>query len=503
MGPVVIVLALVTLVWLGQKAWERWDHFQIFRRLGIPGPPPSVLFGNLVELRKSGKSPLTVYDEWQEKFGHTYGYYAGTRPTLVIRNLETVKDVLVKHSSEHFSNRMTPIVKSKPLMDTLMGLRDRRWKELRSILAQTFSTSKMRHISKIMNRSISVTTEILTNNVNLDVDVLGLFQGLSCEVICECALAMRVDCQRNQNDTFLVAVREFLRTALNPFIFFAICFPWFAGAVQFIVDKFAVSALMTNIVCQNVETAIQLRRSQAHDPKILPSSEHKVMDVLQTLLDAAESPHIDKITDDEIVANSWIFLLGGFETTSAALTFTSYLLALNPEVQQTLFEELQAAFSEDEDINFDSVNNLQFLDQVVCESLRIYPPVVTFIVRETSSETRVESLSVPKGVSIHIPVWQIHHDPELWPDPFTFKPSRFSSSEKKTHHSMAWIPFGAGPRNCVGMRFGLLQIKLAIARIIRSFRLVPSPGTLTKLKLNVPTVTIVPEKKIYLKFEKR
>ena len=116
------------------------------------------------------------------------------------------------------------------------------------------------------------------------------------------------------------------------------------------------------------------------------------------------------------------------------------------------------------------MNNLKYLDQVLCESLRLFPPVVTFTIREVDREIAVGSYTIPKGVSIFVPVWQIHHDPTLWPDPDRFDPGRFTAAARKEHHPMAWIPFGAGPRKCIGMRFALLELKLCLARIIRSFR---------------------------------
>ena len=341
----VVTISLLCL-WILFRGIQRWNHFQIFKNRGVPGPAPSFWYGNLAELRRSKRCLLDVYDEWEQKYGSLYGYFAGVRPIIVIRDLDVINDILVKNLCGLSGTRLTPVIKTKPLMDTIVGLTGQRWKEIRTVLTSTFTRRNMKQLSRLMHGSIETTMEILDKISGQDVDALALYQGLSCEVICECVLAMRVNCQRNPTDRFMVAVREFLQHAVHPFIFFAQCFPWFAKLIQFVIDRTAMSTKMTEIVCESVHSAINIRRSSQNRNKRLGGGKG-VVDVLQTLLDAAESSHghVRKITDDEIIANSWIFLLGGFETTSSALTFTSYLLALHPEVQQTLFEELQASFS--------------------------------------------------------------------------------------------------------------------------------------------------------------
>jgi len=100
------------------------------------------------------------------------------------------------------------------------------------------------------------------------------------------------------------------------------------------------------------------------------------------------------------------------------------------------------SFQIDEIPTYDQVSSLVYLDQVICETLRLYPPVVTFVVREVEEESQIGPYLIPPNVTLSVPVWQIHHDPNLWPDPYKFDPERFNQANKKSHHSMAWIPFG-------------------------------------------------------------
>jgi cytochrome P450 len=343
----------IIILWLAHHAYGRWIHFQIFENQGIPGPSPSFITGNLIALRKSRRFICHVYDDWEKQYGDLYGYFTGFQSTLVIRDLDLVKEILVKHSVEHFSKRMTPMVKVKPLMSSLVGLEVERWREIRSMLTPSFSVSKMRQMSHLMNVT---TIEILREKSGQELNVLSLFQGLSCEVISVCALAMKVNSQWDSNDTFLVTVREFMQNAMTPLLYPAICFPSLARIFQYVVETFAVSAKMTNIVCQNVQNVIDSRRRRQRQRQsqttrndsmvTIIDSESNPKDILQRMMDAAENTsfHCEKMTDEEIIANSWIFLLGGFETSSSALTFISYLLATHPDVQQSLYKELKATF---------------------------------------------------------------------------------------------------------------------------------------------------------------
>jgi cytochrome P450 len=355
-----------------------------------------------------------------------------------------------------------------------------------------------------MCSSIDVSLEILEELNGRDFDALSLYQGLTCQVISECALAMKVNCQRDPNDEFMKAISGFLKNAMSPLVFVALSFPFVGWIITKVVERLAISGQMTKMICENVERVIRIRREEKWNNLVTNAEDGNHVDVLQLMLDATERGVKEKrLTDDEIVANAWVFVLGGFETTASALTFTTYLLMRHPDIQQRLFNELASAFAIDEIPSYEKVNSLTYLDQIICESLRLYPPVVAFVIRENEKPIQLGPYVIPPKVNLQIPVWEIHHDPNLWPDPFCFDPERFSPANKKTHASMSWIPFGGGPRNCVGMRFALLETKFALARIFRTFKFLPSEFTEDTLNLTVATVTITPQNGVHLRCERR
>ena len=164
-------------------------------------------------------------------------------------------------------------------------------------------------------------------------------------------------------------------------------------------------------------------------------------------------------------------MIAGYETTSTALAFMTYALAANPDVQRKLQEHIDANFNPETEQTmpaYDTVMQMDYLDMFIRETLRMYPIGVIAISRQNAEEFHIKDIgTIPPGTVITADVYKLHFDPELWGpiDPHVFEPERFATKR----HPMAWIPFGAGPRNCVGMRFALTELKLLLVRLLKTY----------------------------------
>ncbi|KAG8199014.1 hypothetical protein JTE90_001809 [Oedothorax gibbosus] len=485
-----IIIATYLGFVIGRWALKRRSTHQLFRKYGIPGPHPSFLTGNMSQLR-AGQTPNETITRWIKEYGNVFGYFIGGVPYVVVNDLDLLKQVFVK-DFHVFSNRPEMVLDVSPLNKTLLALKDKRWKEVRSILTPTFSSGKIKLMTSIVDKKVDVTVSVVSKRADKNemFDIYELIQGLTLDVIADCALAMKTHCQENPKDIFLIAVRDFFKYAQNPAVDFAIVFP-FVGSIMTFVTKNMTAGQMTDLIVDNVNSAIEARK---RDPSI------KSVDILQLMLDSRENDSTgSELTDEEIIANAYIFLLAGYETTATALAFTFYLLIKHPEIQEKLYKEIQEAG----DVNYNTVQNLQYLDQVFSESLRYYPPVTGFVTRYCDADHQLGSYTVPKGSNVLAPVWDIHHDPDLWPDPWTFNPDRFSPDNKTHLNSMAFLPFGAGRRNCVGARFAQLEAKLALFRLLKEFRFEACEKTDDPLVLVCPTVIINPANGVYLRAVRR
>ena len=212
--------------------------------------------------------------------------------------------------------------------------------------------------------------------------------------------------------------------------------------------------------------------------------------------------HYTKI---ELAAEAFLVYTGGFETSSTLISFTLYELALNPDIQERLREEIKSELSNNEGkLTFEIIVGAQYLDQVINESLRKYPPIPT-ITRKSTKDYTIPgtNLNISKGTSIFLPVYSFHHDPEYYPEPEKFDPERFSPGDDvRTRHPFTFLPFGEGPRICLGLRFGLMQSKIAIAKILQNYKISPSDKTPIPMKFVPSGPFLAPVGNMWLNLKK-
>lgn len=515
-GSVVLILC----TYFGYHAFQRYKKFQLFRELGIPGPNPHFIRGNLLHDMQNGTDrPVKTLLKWQKQYGNVFGYFRGTLPTVVVADLELIKQITIKDFA-NFTNRPSFATFFKMNANSLIGLQDETWKEVRRTLSPTFSASKMRQLTNIVNKTVSIFRDEINKHceTDSDFDIYDRFQRLTLDVIGECALALKIDCQNQRENTMYKAVRTFLsgsdnRGALSNLLRMAVYFPGLIHVMKYYYTNSAVFKMVTSII-QNLEAVIQKRRQDG-------GNKQKSIDILQLMLDAGhendskadeeieEGEHIKRaakkpLTDIQIVANCWIFILAGFETTATALSYTAHFLTVHQDIQEKVYQEIiSKTDSENKIPTYEDAHNLHYLDQVINETLRLYPPVVLFMSRIAAHDYDMNGIKLPAGMKVEIPIYSIHHDPDLWPDPEKFDPERFSPENRSKIHPMAHIPFGAGPRNCIGMRFALLEAKLTLIRLIREYRLVPSSRTKDPPEVTVPHSIFIPKNGIYLKVQRR
>lgn len=191
-------------------------------------------------------------------------------------------------------------------------------------------------------------------------------------------------------------------------------------------------------------------------------------DFVQLLLKLRETV---SLTVDEMAAESFIFFSGGFETSSTTLTFCLWELARNQEIQKRLRREIVDGIKEnDGKLTYDLLFNYQYIDMVVKETLRKFP-VIPGMLRKCTKEYQIPGtkLIIPEGQKVLIPVYSIQHDPEYYPAPDAFDPERFSPELSKDRNPMTFLAFGEGPHICVGARFGMMQVKVALVKLLTKF----------------------------------
>jgi cytochrome P450 len=188
-------------------------------------------------------------------------------------------------------------------------------------------------------------------------------------------------------------------------------------------------------------------------------------DLLSLLLTARDPEDGSALDDDAVRDQALILLLGGHETTGTTLALGLHLLGRHPDVQQQVRDEVAVVVG-DRPVGADDLAQLRFTAQVLDETMRLYPPGHT-LVRHAHEATQLEGEGVPPGHLVAVSVWGVHHNPDVWPDPDRFDPDRFDSEPGRYHH----LPFGGGPRGCIGQHMATAELLVAVATLVRSFHL--------------------------------
>jgi cytochrome P450 len=191
---------------------------------------------------------------------------------------------------------------------------------------------------------------------------------------------------------------------------------------------------------------------------------------LVACLAKASDPTTHRVMNEVDLTDNFItFMAAGHETTALALTWTWYLLALHPEVEERVTTEVQQCISGN-GLSYIDLERLTYTRQVIEESMRLYPPA-PLIVRRAITDVRVGDCLVRSGNAIYIPVYAIHRHEKLWSEPDKFDPDRFASDVASTRSRYAYLPFGAGPRICIGRSFAMMEAVTMLALLINSYRL--------------------------------
>ncbi|CAM4630790.1 unnamed protein product, partial [Caretta caretta] len=296
-----------------------------------------------------------------------------------------------------------------------------------------------------------------------------IFGTYSLDVVASTSFTVNIDSMNNPNDPLVAYIKKYLSfNFFNPLLLSVVMFPFLTP----VLDKMNVSLFPSGFLDFSSTLSRASRRRGRRTTTWVR------VDFLQLMVDSQssdgssesnEKTHSYKaLSDKEIMAQALVFILAGHETTSFTLNFLSYNLATHPDVQQRLQEEIDAALPNKAAPTYDAILQMEYLDMVVNETLRLFP-VGGRIERVCKKTIEINGVTIPKGTVTMIPAYVLHQDSEYWPEPEEFRPERFSKENRESMDPYIFLPFGAGPRNCIGMRFALLSLKVAMIVLLQRF----------------------------------
>lgn len=512
------LVCLVVLFIIGLTILHQYNKDLFFKHVGVDVEPTLPIIGAFYKILTLG---ILEHDSYSIKqYGTVHGSYLGNVPTLVVAEPNFIKEIFVKQYC-NFPNRMQALYISKWWENGIVIASGEHWHYLRSLISPALNTASIKHMRSLITKCLTSGNDYLRkamdNSTTLDIDIKTVFGALTMDIICCTAFGVEMQTIENLNSEFTkhAKIVSTLNIESSPINAIPLIIPASRKVFE-LLDIDYVNKTSLEFIKGVVAAMIDARKQQ---------TENKFKDILQNLMNAHKNrgdinnnsgktntpmncknaehstkgwdmrdDSFDKyksegLSDDELIANSLIVLMAGYDTTATTLTWMAYLLATNQNVQDSVINEIDRVIGKEEP-TIERIADLDYLEMFLCETLRLYP-AANRTGRDAAVDTKVLGCDIPKGLSVTVPIYAMHRMPEYWEDPDSCVPERFSPERRKTINPYIYMPFGVGPRSCVGMRMAKILCKMIIVKILQDFRIdvnsqTENPPVLEKSLLTKP-----------------
>ncbi|KAF8648151.1 hypothetical protein HU200_065004 [Digitaria exilis] len=500
-----VIILLHVAARVADALWWRPRRLEAhFAGQGVRGPPYRLLLGCVTEMvalmaaaAAKPMSPLDSHDAlprvlafyhyWRKIYGPMFLIWFGPTPRLTVAEPELVREILLTRADAFDRYEAHPIVRQLE-GDGLVSLHDDKWALHRRVLTPAFFPDNLNRLAPHVGRSVAALAErwrAMAASVaagEVEVDVAEWFQAVAEEAITRATFGRSYDSGRvvfRMQARLMAFASEAFRKVLVPGYRFL---PTKKNRLSWSLDREIRRELVTLIGHRSDE-------AEEEDEVNEKGSNSGFRDLLGLMINAGGGGGKKKaIPVEDMLEECKTFFFAGKQTTTNLLTWATVLLAMHPEWQERARREVLAVCSADELPSKEHLPKLKTLGMILNETLRLYPPAVATIRRAKRDITLGNGLSVPRDTELLIPIMAMHHDAAFWGDDATeFNPGRFAGgAAKAATHPLAFIPFGLGPRMCIGQNLALLEAKITLAILLQRFELARSPNY-----VHAPTVLML------------
>eukprot|EP00117_Sycon_ciliatum_P048974 scpid32573/ scgid2886/ Leukotriene-B(4) omega-hydroxylase 1; CYPIVF2; Cytochrome P450 4F2; Cytochrome P450-LTB-omega; Leukotriene-B(4) 20-monooxygenase 1 len=476
----IIPLSLIYFALRTLPTLLQWLILQ-YRARVVPEPEPSHwLLGHSKQIGDR-KNLRTIRQKWIETNPRLYR----TKITFLFQSVnlihaETVVGVLRSSAPKHnyFYGFLKPW-----LGEGLLVSNGQKWARDRRLLTHCFHFDILRDYVEVYTDACGIMLQKWSESCarGESVDVTASCTMLTLDVILRCAMGFESDCQIEEKAdrrsaqyvasvkalTVLIERRFLNLFHHNDFIY------WLTSDGRATSRHLSILHDMSQMLIAERRAAINEDMPTSSDTD--GHKHHKYRDFLDVLVTVKDEDG-KGLTDEEIREQVDTFLFRGHDTTASALQWTIYYLSLHEDIQEKCRQEVQSVLQKSghstETMNHADLTEMIYLTQVLKESMRLSSPV-PFISRELTEDMSVDGYTLPHGIRLTVPFFDVHCNPQLWPEPQKFDPDRFSLEQSKERSPFAFVPFSAGPRNCIGQSMAMDEMKATLAAVIARFRITP------------------------------
>ncbi|CAH1372926.1 unnamed protein product [Tenebrio molitor] len=488
---------------------EWWQTY--WNRKGLLTPRRVLFFGNgagvILQRESHGDAIMKLYRYFKEHNKLHGGYYWVTLPLYMPVNLEIIKCIM-QNDSDHFADRGVYIDKvGDPLSGHLFSLEGEKWRKLRAKLTPTFTSGKVKMMFDTVVKCSDDLILEMDKSVESSINIKDILARYTTDIIGNCAFGIECNSLKNPDNEFTrylmkFFMRGFWKNIQGFFSFIAPNMARFCGVKEVEPD---ISRFFLKVVQDTVEFREKnnvYRKDFMHLLLQLKNRGKLVDD--EKVLDDDNIKREVTLTTNELAAQAFVFFLGAFGTSSTTMAYCLFELASNPEIQERVRQEVNTVFTRYEgEFNYNGIMEMHYMERVINETLRKYPPhpglnricTKDYLVPGTD-------IVIEKGTKVMVPILGVQRDPEYYPDPEKFDPDRFTEVNKNKRHPFTFLPFGEGPRICIGVRFGMMQTKVGLSALLQSYKFSVSSKTKLPLKLDRRSFIMTTEGGIWLDYIK-
>uniref|UniRef100_A0A1B6DT56 Cytochrome P450 n=1 Tax=Clastoptera arizonana TaxID=38151 RepID=A0A1B6DT56_9HEMI len=485
-----MLIGILLISYLIFKYFTRNNDY--WRNKGVFYIKPKSLFSII---SKQNEIPLSrnlskLYTEFpNEKY---VGTISSTVPVLIVKDTELIKSILIKDFS-HFVDR--GFIVSLPhdfLVRHLVHMEGDEWRRMRSKLSPTFTSGKMKLyfilIEKISDQLMTHLRPLAEDHAT--VDVKDLISRFTLDVISTCAFGLQVNSIEDPDNQVRTMAKLMFSDRSKDFLIGGILpmMPFLAKIFPITLSNPKVSQFVLKLVEDTVGYRKKNNVTRGDFIDLLMKLKTLEPDKEDTYKDTQKDTDKNdgELTMKEMAGQVSVFLAAGFETAASTTSFLLYELSSNKDIQDKLRQEIDTVIQKNGGVfSYQCLQEMSYLEKCIQETLRRYASLPT-LSRKCVKKYQIPGTDVviDEGVKVLIPIREIHHDPLFYPDPYKFNPERFSPEEVASRTGFTYLPFGEGPRICIGKRMGIMQVQTAVVNLLREFQLTLAPGMPTVLPIN-------------------
>ncbi|XP_041969448.1 cytochrome P450 6a2-like [Aricia agestis] len=440
---------------------------------GVPGPVPGAPYGNLEDVIKRRAQFFQPYADAYFKYRHLpyVGMYAFSEPVLNVHDPDLAKLILITHFDHFQAHGIFSPGDRDSLSDHIFNAHGRRWRRLRNKLTPAFSSVKLKGAMPVINDITDSAIKYIDDLYSKDepINISQFYEKFTMEIIGNVGFGVVCDGFKNKKSEFVLYGHEYFEPTFCRSIIRLIGF--FAPKVLKVFSLKRVRKETEHFFWNLLKEMVAYRQRNNYQRN----------DYLQTLIDLkGNDEHADgneveiEFTQKDLCANMMMYMFAGYETSATTGQFAIFELTCNPLIQDRARVEIRQVLENHKGkVTYEALKEMTYLNMIIDETMRKYPPMRALFRRCTKDYLIPgTNVTIEKGTLIFIPIQAIQMDPEYFPNPQEFQPERFSPGNKKKLHPCVWMPFGEGPRKCLGMRQGYLQSKMSLVRILMKYEMI-------------------------------